>query len=147
MSDQKEEIYHRKLENMYHAAPINSKIKSRVQIDHKKAKITIQVDPNYFHIANALHGSIYFKALDDSCFFSANSIVEDVFVLTTSFTTYLTRPVSSGTLIAEGKVVNENKTQIIAESVLKNEGREVGFGSGIFVKSKMKLNDIPEYKL
>ena len=59
--------------------------------------------------------------LDDAAFFAANSLERDVFVLTTSFTTYLTRPVSSGTLRSVGRVVNRNKSQFIAEAVLKSQ--------------------------
>ena len=37
------------------------------------------------HAAGAVHGSYYFKVLDDACYFAANSLVSDVFVLTVSF--------------------------------------------------------------
>lgn len=146
MSEQ-DEIHYRKLENMYKNAPINKLIKSRAEIGYKKAVVIVTVDQSLFHAANAMHGAIYFKALDDSSFFSANSIVKDVFVLTISFTTYLTKPVSEGELLAEAKLVNYNNSQYIAESVLYNNDKEVGRGSGIFVKGKFKLNDVPGYRL
>ena len=132
---------------MYKSAPINAIIKSHAEIEYKKATVYIEVKNDLFHAANAVHGAIYFKALDDSAFFSANSIVDDVFVLTTSFTTYLTKPVSEGLLRAEGKLVNYTKSQFIAESVIYNNNKEIGRGSGIFVKSKLKLEDVPGYKL
>jgi acyl-coenzyme A thioesterase PaaI-like protein len=70
-----------------------------------------------------------------------------VFVLTTTFTTYLTRPVGAGKLRAVGRVVNANKSQFIAESVVYDEqDREIGRGSGIFARSKMKLADTPGYQ-
>ena len=111
-----------------------------------EATIEIEVSQQLFHSAGALHGSVYFKLLDDSAFFAANSLERDVFVLTTSFTTYLTRPVSSGTIRAVGRVVNRNKSQFIAESVLHDsEGKEIGRGSGIFVRSKLLLSEFPGY--
>lgn len=55
--------------------------------------------------------------LDDAAFFATNSLESEVFVFTTSFTIYLTRPVSSGKLPLVGQVVNRNKTQFMAESL------------------------------
>ena len=53
-------------------------------------------------------------------------IEREVFVLTTSFTIYLIRPISSGSMRAVGKVVNNTKSQFIAESVAYNaEGKEI----------------------
>ena len=76
--------------------------------------------------------------LDDAAFFAANSLEGDVFVLTTSFTTHLTRPVSSGTLRSVGRVVSRNKSQFIAEAVLHDsEGNQIGRGSGVFMRSKL----------
>ena len=79
-------------------------------------------------------------------FLAANSYVEDIFLVTTSFTTYLTRPVSNGKIKSYGKVVNMNNTQFITESVLFNEQKkEIGRGSGIFVKSKFPLSKAMGY--
>ena len=140
--------HYRALEDMYKSAPINEIFPPEVAISEGEAEISIAVKPDYFHAAGAMHGSVYFKLLDDSAFFAAASMEEEVFVLTTSFTTYLTRPVSEGRVRAVGKVVNANKSQFIAESILYDEeGREIARGNGIFVRSKNKLVDIASYKL
>ena len=77
-----------------------------------------------------------------NAFFAANSLERKVFVLTTSFTTYLTRPISSGTIHSVGRVVNRNKSRFIAEAIAyDSEGREVGRGSGIFVRGKFLLRE------
>ena len=145
MTNQK---HYRALEDMYKAAPINEIFPPEVTISEGEAEISIAVKPDYFHAAGAMHGSVYFKLLDDSAFFAAASMEEEVFVLTTSFTTYLTRPVSGGRVRAVGKVVNANKSQFIAESILYDEeGREIARGNGIFVRGKNKLADIASYKL
>ena len=102
------------LENMYLAAPISDLYHPSIEISDSEATIEIEVAEQFFHAAGGLHGSVYFKLLDDAAFFAANSLERDVFVLTTSFTTYLTRPVSSGTLRSVGRVVNRNKSQFIA---------------------------------
>ncbi len=84
--------------------------------------------------------------LDDAAFFAASSLEQSVFVLTTSFTTYMTRPVVAGELTAMGRVVNRNRSQIIAEAVLTDdEGREIGRGNGMFVRSRNALADAKGY--
>ena len=90
--------------------------------------------------------SVYFKMLDEAAFFAANSLEREVFVLTVSFTTYLTRPVSAGIMRAVGNVVNETRTQFIAESVVYNsQGNAIGRGNGLFVRGKHRLTDTPGY--
>jgi uncharacterized protein (TIGR00369 family) len=134
------------LQNMYLAAPINEFYRPGIEVSDAEATIEIDVSDKLFHAAGAVHGSVYFKMLDDAAFFAANSQERDVFVLTTSFTTYLTRPVSSGRLRSVGRVVNQNKTQFIAEAVLSDsQGREVGRGSGVFVRSKLPLSEAMGY--
>jgi len=134
------------LENMYRAAPINEFYRPSIEVGEAEATIEGEVSSRLFHAAGAVHGSVYFKMLDDAAFFAANSLEREVFVLTTSFTTYLTRPVSSGKLRSVGRVVNRTKSQFIAEAVIYNaEGVEVGRGSGIFVRSKIPLRDALGY--
>lgn len=135
------------LEKMYLAAPINNFYKPRIDVSEGQSEIEIELNENYYHAAGAVHGSVYFKMLDDAAFFAANSLEREVFVLTTSFTIYLTRPISSGSMRAVGKVVNSTKSQFIAESVGYNsEGKEIARGSGIFVRGKFKLAEALGYK-
>lgn len=141
-----DEAHWRALERMYLGSPINTIYGPRIEVGHKTAEIEIEVGHRFFHAAGAIHGSVTWKMLDDASFFAAASLVDDVFVLTTSFTSYLTRPVSEGTLRSVGRVVNRNRSQIVAEGVAYDHaGREVGRGNGIFVKSRMELTGIPLY--
>ena len=137
----------RKLENMYRSAPINQFYQPRMTIGTGIAEIVIPVKEIHFHAAGAVHGAVYFKLMDDSAFFAANSLVEDVFVLTTSFHLHLLRPVSSGEMRAVGKVVHQSRSQIIAESVVyDSEGQEVSRGSGTFVRGHVALTPEIGYK-
>lgn len=137
----------KKLENMMHSAPMVKLTGARASISEGEAVITLPVRQDFFHAAGALHGSLYFLALDNAAFFAVNSLVEDVFVLTASLTTYMTRPVTEGTVKAVGKVVSRGRTQFIAESVLYDaEGREVGRANGIFVKSRIPLSEKIGYR-
>lgn len=139
MSDIKDQHY-QALANMYLAAPINKIYQPNIEISKGEATITMAVKEDFFHAGGAVHGSVYFKMLDDAAYFAANSLEFDVFLLTTTFTTYLTRPISSGVIKAVGKVVNQNASQFIAESIAYNaKGKEIARGSGIFVRSKTAL--------
>ncbi|TAL39731.1 MAG: PaaI family thioesterase [Alphaproteobacteria bacterium] len=134
--------YHR-LERMHHNAPCNLSYYPdlRISVSEGKAEITLPVRSEYFHAAKAVHGFVYFKLLDEAGFYAANSLVEDVFVLTTDFHTNLLRPVTTGTLRAVGQVVHQSKSQILAEAVLYNaEGKQIARGSGTFVKGQTLLN-------
>ena len=139
--------HYRRLENMMHSAPIVKLVGARVEISKGQAEITLPVKQELFHAAGALHGAMYFLALDNAAFFAVNSLVEDVFVLTVSFNVYLLLPVDQGVIKAVGKVVNSSKTQYLAESVLYDaENREIARGSGVFVKGRVKLTPEIGYK-
>lgn len=96
---------------------------------------------------SALHGSMYFLALDNAAWFAVNSLVPDVFVLTVSFNVYLIRPVDKGIIRAKGCVTNSTKTQFFAEAILYDEeNKEIARGSGTFVRGKTKLTPEIGYK-
>jgi len=140
--------HYQRLENMYQAAPLNDYYSPTMTVGEGSAEITIDVEKKFFHAGQAVHGSVYFKMLDDAAFFATNSLETEVFVLTTSFTTYLTKPISSGKMRAVGKVVNKNRSQFIAEAVVYNDkGEEIGRGNGIFVRSKINLVDVDGYDI
>jgi uncharacterized protein (TIGR00369 family) len=128
------------------AATINDYFKPEITIADGVAEIRIEVDPKFFHAAGAVHGSVYFKAMDDAAFFAANSVVEDVFVLTTNFNIQLLRPVTEGTLIARGTLVSATRSLLVADAELRDDrDRLVGRGTGNFMKSRMQLVDVPGY--
>ncbi len=125
---------------MYHAAPINEYFRPVLTVGDGTARLEIPVRREFFHAAGAVHGSIYFKALDDSAFFAANSLVPDVFVLTVSFNIYLTRPVSEGVLHAEARVVHRSRQLFLAEAeLLDDRSRQIARGSGSFMRSSIAL--------
>jgi len=135
-----------KLISMYAAAPVNKFYSPIMEVSKAEATIEIELSEKFHHPAGGVHGSVYFKMLDDSAFFAANSLEDEFFVLTTSFTTYITRPVASGKMKAIGRVVNMNRSQFIAESIVyDSEDREIGRGNGIFVRGKHKLVDAAGY--
>ncbi len=137
----------RRLERIYLTkASINDYFNPSIAIGDGEAEIRIEVDPKFFHAAGAVHGTVYFKALDDAAFFAANSVVEDVFVLTTNFNIQLLRPVTEGILIAKGTLVSKTRSLLVADAELRDDrDRLVGRGTGNFMKSRMRLEDIQGY--
>ena len=136
------EEHYRKLENMYLGAKVNQNLyeTTTIQIGKEVAEISLEISEKYYHGLGAMHGSVYFRLLDDAAFFAVNSIVTDAFVLTTSFNLNLLRPVSKGTVTAKGKVRFSSRNLWTAESTLFNEaGKEVAFGTGNFAKSRVAL--------
>jgi len=141
--------HYKKLEKMYLQANINTMIfdTTTCEISKGKSKIELNISEKYFHALGAIHGSVYFKLLDDAAFFSVNSVIEDVFVLTTSFNINLIRPASKGFIKAIGKIKYRSRELFVAESILYNEdGKEIAFGTGNFSKSKILLTEEIGYK-
>jgi len=135
------EEHYRKLENMYHSAPCNAYYNPHLTVEDGKAVVLIPVKSNLFHAAGAVHGSVYFKAMDDAAFFSVSSNVTDVFVLTVDFKISFRRLISSGTMRAEGKVVARDNDKFTAETkVFDDTNNLIGQGSGIFLKSRIPLS-------
>ena len=133
--------HYRRLEHMLASAPISQLAGVNMTVSKGRAEIMIPVQERFFHAAGALHGAIYFMALDNAAFFAANSMVRDVFVLTTSFNIHLLRPISSGHLRAVGTLVAQTRRQLIADAVAYDDrGREIARGSGVFAPSKIPLS-------
>jgi uncharacterized protein (TIGR00369 family) len=135
------EEHYRKLERMYLSAPINDLFSPEIVVSEGRSEIKIQVRPEFYHAAKAVHGAVYFKMLDDAAFFAANSLVEEVFVLTVSFNLHLLRAVSKGKLLARGRVVQHTPRLFFAESELVGGGDQlVARGSGLFVPGRERLS-------
>src|SRR5215210_6262446 len=86
--------HYRKLERLYAAAPVSQWYGAAIAIAQGQAEVRMAARPEFFHAAHAVHGSVYFRALDDAAFFAVNSRVHEVLVLTVSFTVYFARPVT-----------------------------------------------------
>jgi len=116
-------------------------------VSDAQAEVRIGVRDDFFHAANAVHGSIYFKCLDDAAFFAVSSVVEDHFVLTATFNIYLLRPVNKGQMIATGRVVHKSTRLFVAEAeVVDDAGHVLARGSGSFLKSPVLLSPELGYK-
>ena len=75
---------------MYKEAPINSLYQPKMSIEEGRAVVSIQVTERFHHSARGLHGSIYFKMLDDAAFF-ADVTFFGTFFLVAFFCAFLIR--------------------------------------------------------
>jgi uncharacterized protein (TIGR00369 family) len=135
----------RSLERMYLGAPVNEYFQPTIELDPGNARITIPVQPSSFHAAGALHGSVYFKALDDAAFFAAQTTEPEVFVLTARFEIEFLAPVREGVLEALGEVTGESH-RVEAAATLLVAGTEVARGRGEFARGGPKLTDVNSYR-
>ncbi len=142
------EEHYQRLEHLYHQANIQQFFSSSViKVSDSRAEITLPADSKYNHGANAIHGAVYFKLLDDAAYFAVASQVRDVFIVTSSFQINLLRPVTGGTLKAVGTVRSKAKNLFIAEATLYNDkGKEVAFGTGQFMKTSQPLSSLAGYQ-
>ena len=142
-----EESHLRALERLYASAPINHLFASTLTIQAAgQSQIDFTVDESMYHAAGAVHGTIYFKMLDDAAFYAANSLVSDRFLLTTGFNLLFTRPIKSGPVRAEGRWISGRRRVYVAEaSLIDAEGEEVGRGTGTFMRSQFPLASLPGY--
>lgn len=139
-----EETHFKRLERAYRAARINQRlfVDPTIQVSKKRADISLGVSPDHFHGMEAVHGSVLFKLLDDAAFFAVNSVVTDVFVVTTAFQVHFVRPVTEGTMKAIGQVRYMTRSHMVAEArVFNEEGKEVAFGTGSFTKSRFAIEE------
>ena len=137
----------RSLESLYRSAPINAFFRSGIEIERGLARIRFEVEPAAFHAANAAHGTLYFKMMDDAAFYACNSLVSDRFLLTTAFNLLFTRPLRSGPVIAEGKWASGRRRVLIGEArLIDADGEEAARGTGTFMRSHIPLSSLQGYR-
>ena len=133
--------HHRKLERLYTNAPVSQWYGATIAIADGQAEVRLAIRPEFYHAAHAVHGSVYFRALDDAAFFAVNSRVRDVLVLTVSFTVHFARPVTSGEVRAVGRLLHGSGRLFLAEADLfDSDGKLLGRGSGVFTRSAIPLD-------
>jgi uncharacterized protein (TIGR00369 family) len=142
------EAHFRALEGLYRSAPVNDLFESRLAIvEAGRSEIVFTVDPQTYHAADAAHGTLYFKMLDDAAFYAANSLVTDRFLLTTAFNLHFTKPLRNGEARAEGRWISGKRRVFVAEArIVDAEGEECARGTGTFLRSHIGLSGLAGYR-
>jgi acyl-coenzyme A thioesterase PaaI-like protein len=126
---------------MYLSAPYNRYYAPGISISEGEAEIVVPIKDEFCYPGGSVHDSVYFKALNDAGFFAANSLIDDVLVLTVNLDTYLARPIHTGEIIARARFVGLSQDHYLAESALTDsEGCEIGRGHGVYAKSELSLS-------
>jgi uncharacterized protein (TIGR00369 family) len=137
----------RALEALYLEAPVNRLYQPIIRVDKGTATVTVQASSMFHHTAGGLHGSVYFKLLDDAAFLAVASLVEDVFVVTSAFNILFVSAVETGTITATGTAVRVGSTVGFGEARLVNaSGEEVSRGQGTFARTRARLDGFESYR-
>lgn len=141
--------HYNSLERMFHLAPIQEiLVGAKMIVSEGKSTYNLEIKEDYFHAADALHGAIYFKLLDDAAYFAAASKEQTFFLLTKSYNIQFIRPVEVDQLTAVGELISQEGNVFVAKSSITNsQGKIVATGDGIFVKSKKLLSDQQGYTI
>lgn len=146
-TDSGQAAHFRALERLYSSAPINRIFQSRLAIlEAGVSRIDFALDERFYHAGGAVHGTSYFKMLDDAAFYAANSLVSDRFLLTTAFNLLFTKPLLRGPVVAEGRWISGKRRVYVADArLIDAEGEEVARGTGTFMRSHIPLSSLPGY--
>lgn len=136
-----------RLIRLYASAPIHNFYSGiKMDLDAELCQISLKIYPKYFHGGSAVHGSVYFKLLDDTCYFKCQAHVHDYFLLTKSFQIELKRPLTEGTIVSIAQSVEIIDNGFKSSAILYDERHKIAAtGEGIFVKSKTPLLNISAY--
>jgi len=137
-----------KLKQMYESAPINQTHFTGTEIvfDKNEAVISFHSNESLNHAMGFGHGLVAFKMLDDSAYFAAQVTEKEFFLLTASFTLHFVRPIPATPIRAVGILRQHSKNLWVSESRLFDaENKELAFGTGSFMKSKVLLESVKNY--
>lgn len=142
------QAHFRALESLYDSAPVNALFDSQLEITEAgRARIRFTVEERHYHAAGAVHGTAYFKMLDDAAFYAANSMVSDRFLLTTAFNLLFTRPLKAGDVVAEGRWISGKRRVYVADArLIDASGEEIARGTGTFMRSRISLASLAGYR-
>ncbi len=136
----------RALKHMYENAPFNVIVKPKMTLSEGYSEILLDCQDVLRNAGGLMSGSFYFKMLDESCSFAANSIVDRFLVVTVSFAVEFMKATLEGTVKSVGKVMSTNGTLVFAESLLYDQNDQVlARGSGVFSRSAKLLASLTDY--
>ncbi|AFE06194.1 hypothetical protein COCOR_05105 [Corallococcus coralloides DSM 2259] len=123
-------------------APINKLYQPRDLVVRKgEASLEMPVLEQFFNGGHMVHGSTYFKGLDEAAWFAANSLADRFALATTSFTTYIVRAVRKGNLQVRARVISATPNLVVVEADMFNDGDVlVARGSGTFQPTQVPIS-------
>ena len=109
---------------------------SLVEIDEGRVLLRVEIQASHLNADGIVHGGVL-PAIADGAMGNALRTLHgtDAQVLTAEVNLHYLRPVTGGSLLAEGRVVQSGRRLSFAEVELRDEasGKPVARGSGVFV--------------
>ena len=128
---------------MYSIAPINKFYKPKMSLSLGSSTIEMKIKRKFFHTGQSVHGSVYFKMLDDAAYFASQTHEKEFFLYTVNFEVNFIKTVSKEVIISKGKLLKKSSNKLISKAILYGcNGEEIGYGKGIFVKSNILLKSL-----
>jgi uncharacterized protein (TIGR00369 family) len=129
------------LESLFENAPVSRLYGARAIVREGSATVSFRTRPEFMHAAGGVHGSAYFRMLDDAAFFAANSREHDYLLATLQFSVQFLRPCRGGTLTATGTLTHQSGRIFFAQAELRGEHDQLlATGAGIFTRSGVPLS-------
>lgn len=142
MSVGSESAHFQCLQSLFDNAPISRLYGATALVREGSALVAFPARPELMHAAGGVHGSAYFRALDDAAFFAANSREYDFLLATLQFNVQFLRPCrSGGTLTATGTLTHQAGKLFFARAELRGDHDQLlATGAGIFTRSGVPLS-------
>lgn len=142
MDESSADEHYAKLRRMYLSAEANRLDAPEMRITRGSCEVSMAIQSAHFHSAGTVHGSVFFRLLDDSAYFAAASLERSCFLVTTQFSVNFVRPANREYLRATGTVLYRTPRITVAESkVFDYKNRLVATGSGSFISSQKALDE------
>ena len=128
---------------IYSIAPINKFYKPKMSLSLGSSTIEIKIKRKFFNTGQSVHGSVYFKMLDDAAYFASQTCEKEFFLYTVNFEVNFIKTVSKEVIVSKGKLLKKSSNKLISKATLYGcNGEEIGYGKGIFVKSNILLKSL-----
>ena len=137
----------RKLESMYLNAPCSEYYEPGIRVSEGEAEVVIPIRDDLLDAVGCVHASVLHGAMNDAALFAANSIVPRELMRSAGFNILFTGSLAAGRIVARGRVIGIPEDHYLTEVVaLDGEGRELGRGTGTFVKTDIPLSSAVGYE-
>ena len=127
--------------NEYLNHPMHHNMDMKLEFKGGNATLSCAVTPSIINLVGIVHGAIYFKLMDDACFFAALSLNKSKFVATSDFNIHYLKPISEGRITAKASVIQKRKRFYLCEAkIFDDEDQLCSYGSGKFVEPKTQYS-------
>lgn len=138
--------HYKKLENLFLKSSINEILDAKIKITEGATEIHLTKKEFMHNEIEPIHSAYIFMVLESSAFFAANSLIEDVSIVSKSFEILYVRNLESKIYTAKAKFLEKSMGNYIISSELYDEkGNLITKAKGVYRRSKKSLKNIKNY--